>query len=191
MARLRYCKKCGVLLTKESQKVYCSNICQANDKRDKQFEAIEKAGEFPVQGKFKETNRYIARAWLEHKYGHVCAICDRSEWNQQPIPLVVDHIDGNPENHSIENVRLICPNCDALLPTYKSRNICNPNYVKGGRTIRKSEEYDRMLARNGLTRDTPKHAMKAICPICKSEFTKKHSNQTYCSKACVAESLRN
>lgn len=189
MKKTRYCKQCGALLTKDSQKVYCSNSCCAKDKRDKQFEAIENSGEFPIQGKFKETNRYIARLWLEHKYGHVCAICGVSEWLNKPIPLIVDHIDGNPENHAISNVRLICPNCDALLPTYKSRNITNGKYTKGGRALRKSIEYDRRLVKNGLIRD-PRVAAKGICPICGSEFTKKHSNQTYCSKACVSEALR-
>lgn len=190
MKQPRYCKKCGILLTKESQKVYCSTLCCINDKRDRQFEAIERAGKFPVQGKFKETNRYIARAWLEHKYGHVCALCGLSKWLDKPIPLVVDHIDGNPENHDITNVRLICPNCDALLPTYKSRNRTNTEYIKGGRAARKSMEYDRRLERSGLIRDTPQEVEKVICPICGTEFKKKYSSQMYCSKPCVAKALR-
>ena len=41
------------------------------------------------------------------------------------IPLVVDHIDGNPENNSLDNLRTVCPNCDAQLPTYKARNSGN------------------------------------------------------------------
>jgi len=40
----------------------------------------------------------------------------------KPIPLVLDHIDGNSENWAIENLRLVCGNCDMLLPTYKSKN---------------------------------------------------------------------
>lgn len=42
---------------------------------------------------------------------------------QLPIPIELDHIDGNPENNKSDNLRLICPNCHAQTPTYKGRNI--------------------------------------------------------------------
>ena len=54
-----------------------------------------------------------------------CSICEASEWHGQPMPLVMDHIDGNPSNDHLDNLRLVCPNCDALLPTFKSRNRGN------------------------------------------------------------------
>lgn len=40
----------------------------------------------------------------------------------QFIPLEIDHIDGNSENNSEENLRLICPNCHSLTATYKGAN---------------------------------------------------------------------
>jgi hypothetical protein len=68
---------------------------------------------------------------LIEKYGHECALCHNKEWQQKPIPLILDHINGNPMDNTIINYRLICPNCDALLPTYTGRN-------KGhGRAIRR------------------------------------------------------
>lgn len=54
--------------------------------------------------------------------GHKCEICGLSEWNKAPIPLVCDHINGDSTDSRIENFRLICCNCDAQLPTYKSKN---------------------------------------------------------------------
>jgi len=59
------------------------------------------------------------------KYGHKCAICGITEWMNQPVPLVCDHIDGNPENNLINNFRVVCGNCDMQLPTYKSKNRGN------------------------------------------------------------------
>jgi len=35
---------------------------------------------------------------------------------------VLDHIDGDSGHNARSNLRLICPNCDSQLPTYKSRN---------------------------------------------------------------------
>lgn len=31
--------------------------------------------------------------------------------------------DGNSSNHKLDNLKLLCPNCHALTPTYRGRNI--------------------------------------------------------------------
>jgi len=62
------------------------------------------------------------KEFLIKKYGVKCQICNTSEWLGRPIPLVLDHIDGDHENRDIKNYRLVCGNCDMLLPTYKGKN---------------------------------------------------------------------
>jgi hypothetical protein len=52
-----------------------------------------------------------------------CAICQREEWNGERIPLHLDHINGDPADHRLENLRLLCPNCHAQTDTYCGRNI--------------------------------------------------------------------
>ncbi|MEK7147864.1 MAG: HNH endonuclease, partial [Patescibacteria group bacterium] len=61
---------------------------------------------------------------LREKFGDKCCLCGWSKVNQKTgkVPLVADHIDGNWRNNSESNLRLICPNCDALLPTFSALN---------------------------------------------------------------------
>ena len=66
--------------------------------------------------------RKHVKRYLISQLGNICEICSLETWNGQPIPLVCDHIDGDSLNNKLENFRNICPNCDALLPTFKSKN---------------------------------------------------------------------
>ena len=52
----------------------------------------------------------------------VCTSCTLTEWMGQPIPLELDHINGVRTDNRIENLRIICPNCHALTPTYRGRS---------------------------------------------------------------------
>ena len=134
-----------------------------------------------------ETDRRVARKYLLDTQGHYCAICGATQWNGKPIPLVVDHKDGNPNNGSVLNLRLICPNCDAQLFTFKNRRGLERKSVEfqeGTRASRKRLEYDRKLERNNLTR-TIRTRKKTNCLECGSEFVVMHSGQRFCSKTCA------
>jgi len=71
------------------------------------------------------TIRKLVRLYLIDKNGHSCMICGLSKWRDIDIPLVADHIDGNSENNELNNFRIICNNCDAILPTFKGKNRGN------------------------------------------------------------------
>lgn len=52
-----------------------------------------------------------------------CSCCDNSgKWLEKPLSLHLDHIDGNPRNNVIENLRLLCPNCHSQTETYCGKN---------------------------------------------------------------------
>lgn len=52
-----------------------------------------------------------------------CESCLLTLWKDLPIPLELDHVDGNPSNNDIANLRVLCPNCHAQTPTYRGLNI--------------------------------------------------------------------
>lgn len=54
-----------------------------------------------------------------------CYSCNLSEWLGKPIPLEIDHIDGNHSNDVRENKVALCPNCHAQTDTWRGRNKGN------------------------------------------------------------------
>lgn len=67
------------------------------------------------------------REWLIRENGRYCWVCKNSEWMGKPVPLELDHIDGDPSNNDRSNLQVLCPNCHAQTPTYKSKNIGRGN----------------------------------------------------------------
>lgn len=51
-----------------------------------------------------------------------CSLCGTGRmWRDRPLPLEVDHIDGNWRNNRPQNLQLLCPNCHSTTDTYRGR----------------------------------------------------------------------
>jgi len=62
--------------------------------------------------------RLIRDKILENK----CNICNlKPEWNNNKLVMVLDHINGINNDHRIENLRLLCPNCNSQQDTFAGR----------------------------------------------------------------------
>ena len=120
-----YCLNCGKDITnsRNTAHKYCSNKCQREYeykqwvqqyKEDNSIAKSTKWGQIPAQ----------LRHYIFAKYNNKCCICGWSKVNPytHTIPLEIDHIDGNSENNSEDNLRLICPNCHSLTSTYRGAN---------------------------------------------------------------------
>lgn len=60
-------------------------------------------------------DRLLKEGVLENK----CAICGLADrWNGSPIAMVLDHINGTNNDHRLENLRMLCPNCNSQQPTF-------------------------------------------------------------------------
>lgn len=69
------------------------------------------------------TARWI-KWYLIQKHGEKCMECGWSKRNPftNKIPIELEHIDGDFTNNKEENLKLLCPNCHSLTPTYKGAN---------------------------------------------------------------------
>lgn len=79
------------------------------------------------QGTITNSNikNYLYKANLKKK---CCEICNQNEeWNGKKLSFILDHINGDNKDNRLENLRIICPNCDSTLDTYMGRNNKNLN----------------------------------------------------------------
>ncbi len=62
------------------------------------------------------------RLLKENRLEYKCACCGISEWQGKPLTLQLDHINGINNDHRIENLRFLCPNCHSQTETYAGKN---------------------------------------------------------------------
>lgn len=79
--------------------------------------------EILVDGSTYQSSKLRKRLIAEGYFVHKCYNCQLTDWMGYPIPLELDHVDGNNTNNEISNLTLLCPNCHALTPTYRGKNI--------------------------------------------------------------------
>jgi hypothetical protein len=91
---------------------YCSNTCRAKYQRE--IETPQRVLEGVASDR-------AVRSYLIEKDNR-CSICEINEWHGQPLNLQMDHIDGNCDNNTLDNCRLLCPNCHSLTDTFGRKN---------------------------------------------------------------------
>lgn len=68
-----------------------------------------------------QTSKRRVKEALLRERGHQCQFCNGTTWLEKPMPLEVEHIDGNSENNDPSNLLLLCPNCHTFTPTYRRK----------------------------------------------------------------------
>lgn len=54
----------------------------------------------------------------------ICEFCGQTEeWKGKHMSLILDHINGVYNDNRLENLRILCPNCNATLDTHCGKNI--------------------------------------------------------------------
>ena len=122
---LKECLNCNNKIPNRNK--YCSIKCQ-NEYEQKIWEEKWLNGE--VSGNKNSVWTQVServRTYLFKKYNNKCSKCGWGEINQftGKIPLEVEHIDGDANNTTPDNVTLLCPNCHSLTATYRGANRGN------------------------------------------------------------------
>lgn len=71
---------------------------------------------------YTSTNKLKHRLLKANLLVYECSSCHLSNWRGKDIVLQLDHINGVNNDHRIENLRLLCPNCHSQTETFCGRN---------------------------------------------------------------------
>ncbi len=120
---MSYCLNCNKILQRKINK-YCSNKCQ-RALSYKKFIEVWRFESAKGNNIITVTNiSHHLRRFLFEKFDKACSVCGWKEIHPitRVVPLEVDHIDGNASNNLEDNLRILCPNCHALTPSFRNLN---------------------------------------------------------------------
>jgi len=126
--------------------------------KGRQLQPKKDLEEYLCKGIKITSHRLKQRLIRENIFKHKCYICNIDEWMGKPIPLELDHINGDHDDNRLENLRIICPNCHAQTDTYRSKNRRDKKPVK-----------EKIV----------KEIIKYHCPDCSKEI---HKESKYCEE---------
>ena len=79
-------------------------------------------GEILVKGSTYSRGKLKDRLFEVGLKQRLCEMCGQDEqWNGAQMSLILDHINGVPDDNRIGNLRIVCPNCAATLDTHCGR----------------------------------------------------------------------
>ena len=114
-----YCNK--IFHPQNKNQKFCSQKCSCS------YRFLKDDEEY-LRGE-KTSISVLKRHYIYHNE-YKCSICGISKWNEKELVLILDHIDGNPDNNNPNNLRMVCPNCDSQLPTFKGRNKGHGRFIR-------------------------------------------------------------
>lgn len=91
---------------------------------------------------YTSTSTLKERLYKEGLKERFCEICGQGEeWMGMKISLILDHINGVHDDNRLENLRIVCPNCNAGLPTHCGKNLKKKHYYCncGNKKTKKSD----------------------------------------------------
>lgn len=117
---IKNCITCNKEVVKGN--TFCDRKCYEIDRKNKRHTFIKDGLAGSVS----------CKKYLIEKHGNSCMECgwDKVNLTTGNVPIELEHIDGNSENNSLDNLKLLCPNCHSLTPTYKALNLGNGRFKR-------------------------------------------------------------
>jgi hypothetical protein len=124
-------------IMKSLQYTSCNHVIQVQKKLDKleiDYSHVDTTYDLPrlaskslseilvTDSIYMDMTTLKTRLKRELGWAHICFTCKNTTWNDQPIPIQIDHINGVHTDNRIENLRFLCPNCHAQTDTYAGKN---------------------------------------------------------------------
>ena len=103
---------------------------------------INKSGSVPLDEVMVENSGYsrfhLKKRLIENGVlKEECSLCEQGpEWRGKRMSLILDHINGIRNDNREENLRLVCPNCNATLDTFCGKKVCTAPRTAGARLFR-------------------------------------------------------
>lgn len=102
-----------------------SHFCVIYSGSSKNFNKKD-LSEILILGSTYDTTKLKKRLYVEGLKKPICELCGQDEnWRGEKMSLILDHINGINNDHRIENLRIVCPNCNTTLPTHCKGNRKN------------------------------------------------------------------
>ena len=103
------------------------DITKLNENRKKK-QKISFRNKIPLNDLLKKNSTYSTknlknRILAENLINYTCSECGLGDmWNNKPISLQLDHINGINNDNRLENLRILCPNCHTQTPTFSGKH---------------------------------------------------------------------
>lgn len=112
------CINCNNILKKNATK-FCCKKCEKEYSYKQYIFSWKEGQQTGTINKKPTPSKHIKKYFKEIE--QKCSSCNITHWKNNPILLEIDHIDGDRYNNSIQNLRLLCPNCHSQTDTFRNK----------------------------------------------------------------------
>lgn len=127
--KMNYARASGFVLVKKFIKHYNIDISHFDTQQEQWRKSlISLKNTIPLHKILIENSTYNRnhlkiRLYKENLKKEECEICGQGPiWMGKKIALILDHINGIRDDNRINNLRIVCPNCNASLDTHCGKN---------------------------------------------------------------------